>query len=210
MVFREAVARYDSGLYRQSVVGFNRCITEFPSGHRITGAYVMKGKALYRLGENLDAATTLKAFLSRFPSSSYVPDAELTLGRIYTRIERPEEAMEMLLAAYRAQTPRSPPRLTRQIEAAMDSTIETRLGPAPLRRFVAGAPSAAERSYLWLKIAQKEAALGNALGAAVALDSLSGRYPGESVYREGCGAPGTHHRAEQREAGGPPPADEEG
>ncbi|HTY58998.1 MAG TPA: ABC transporter substrate-binding protein [Bacteroidota bacterium] len=184
-LFRQAVARYDSGLYRQAAVGFSRCIAEFPSGHRITGAYVMKGKALYRLGENLDAATTLKTFLSRFPSSSYVPDAELTLGRIYARIERPEEAMEMLLSAYRAQTPRSPPRLGRQIEAAMDSTIDTRLGPAPLRRLLSAAPSAPERAYLWLKVAQKEASLGNALGAAVALDSLAGRYPG-NPFAEKC------------------------
>ncbi len=177
-VFREALARYDSSLLREAAVGFNRCILEYPSGHRITAAYVMKGKALYRIGENLDAAKTLKEFLSRFPSSSYVPDAELTLGLIYARIERPEEAMEMLLAAFRAETPRSPPRLVRQIEAAMDSTVETRLGPAPLRRFLAGAATAGERSYLWLKIAQREAALGNTPGAALALDTLAGRYPG--------------------------------
>ena len=78
--FRAAVARYDSGFTREALVGFDRCITEFPAGHRVTAAYVMKGKALYRLGENLDAAKTLKAFLSRYPVSSYVPDAQLTLG----------------------------------------------------------------------------------------------------------------------------------
>ena len=60
-LFRDAVARYDSGFSREAVVRFDRCITEFPTGHRITAAYVMKGKALYRLGESLDAAKTLKA-----------------------------------------------------------------------------------------------------------------------------------------------------
>jgi ABC-type branched-subunit amino acid transport system substrate-binding protein len=137
----------------------------------------MKGKALYRLGENLDAARTLKVFLSRYPMSSYVPDAGLTLGLIYAKIERPEEAMETLLAASRALKPSSPPLLGRQIEAAMDSTIDTRLGPAPLRRFLTQAVTPAERSYLWLKIAQREAAAGNIAGSVVALDSLAGRYP---------------------------------
>ncbi|HMK39000.1 MAG TPA: ABC transporter substrate-binding protein, partial [Bacteroidota bacterium] len=177
-VFREAVARYDSGLFREAAVGFDRCLTEFPSGHRVTASFVMKGKSLYRLGENLDAAKTMKAFIARFPASSYVPDAELTLGLIYVRIERPDEAMEMLLSAFRAQTSSSPPRLTRQIEAAMDSTIDTRMGPSPLKRFLSGAVSPAERSYLWLKIAQREAYAGNTLGAGTALDSLTMRYPG--------------------------------
>jgi ABC-type branched-subunit amino acid transport system substrate-binding protein len=177
-VFREAVARYDSGLTREAIVGFDRCITEFPSGHRITAAYVMKAKALYRLGENLDAAKTLKTFLSRYPASSYAADAELTLGLIYRRIERPEEAMEMFLSAFRVQTPPSPPRLVRQIEAAMDSLVEARLGPAPLRRFLAGAVTPTERSYLWLKVAQREASAGNTVASGIALDSLTGRYPG--------------------------------
>ena len=177
-VFREAVARYDSGLVREAVVGFDRCITEFPSGHRITAAFVMKGKSLYRLGENLDAAKTMKAFLSRYPASSYVPDAELTLGLIYLRIERPEEAMEMFLAAFRAQVPPPPPRLALQIQAAMDSTADAYLGPAALRNLLTKAGTAPERSYLWLKIAQREASSGNTLGAGIALDSLAGRYPG--------------------------------
>lgn len=175
--FRAAVARYDSGFTREALVGFDRCITEFPAGHRVTAAYVMKGKALYRLGENLDAAKTLKAFLSRYPVSSYVPDAQLTLGLIYAKIERPEEAMEILLAAARALKPSSPPLLARRIEAAMDSTVDTRLGPAPLRRFLTQAVTPAERSYLWLKIAQREASAGNIVASVVALDSLAGRYP---------------------------------
>ncbi len=177
-VFREAVARFDSGLTREAVVGFDRCITEFPSGHRITAAYVMKGKALYRMGEILDAAKTLKTFLSRYPASSYVPDAELTLGLIYVSIERPEEAMEILLAASRARKPSSPPLLTREIEAALDSTIDTRLGPAQLGKFLTQAVTPDERSYLWLKIAQRAASAGNIAASVIALDSLAGRYPG--------------------------------
>ena len=173
-MFREAVARFDSGLIREAAVGFSRCITEYPAGHRITAAYVMKGKSLYRLGENLDAAKTLKEFLTRFPASTYVPDARLTLGLIYVRIERPEEAMEMFLAATRAPNP--PPRLALEIDAAMDSTVDTRLGPAHLRRLLAVAGTAVERSYLWLKIAERESAAGNPVASAIALDSLTGRY----------------------------------
>jgi len=184
LVFREALARFDSGLVREAAVGFDRCITEFPSGHRITAAYVMKGKSLYRLGENLEAAKTLKTFLARFPASTYVPDAELTLGLIYVKIERPEEGMEMFLAALRTLTPSAPPRLVAGIGAAMDSTVDTRLGAAPLRRFLAKAGIAAERSYLWLKIAQREASAGDPVAASVALDSLAGRYPGNPFGAE--------------------------
>ncbi|HTO93976.1 MAG TPA: ABC transporter substrate-binding protein, partial [Bacteroidota bacterium] len=175
-MFREAVAEFDSGRFREATVGFDRCMTEFPSGHRITAAWVMKGKALARLGENLDAARTLKAFMARFPRSAYLPDAELTVGEIYVRIERPVEGMAMFLSAYRALTAASPPRLMQAVVAAMDSTVDTKLPRGGLEKLLAEAATAQERSYLWLKTAEREAAAGNAAGATVALDSLTARY----------------------------------
>ena len=179
-VFREAVARFDSGRYREAAVGFDRCIAEYPSGHRITAAYVMKGKSLARLGESLDAARTLKAFLARFPQSAYIPDADLTLGEIYVRIERPAEAMEAFLAAYRTLGPSPPRRLAQSIVEAMDSTVDTKLPRASLEKLLAQAGTAAERSYLWLKTAEREASAGNTAGAGIALDSLTGRYGGNA------------------------------
>ncbi|HTS00004.1 MAG TPA: ABC transporter substrate-binding protein [Bacteroidota bacterium] len=175
-LFREAVARFDSGRFREAAVGFDRCITEYPSGHRITAAWVMKGKALARLGENLDAARTLRTFMARFPGSAYLPDAELTLGEIFVRVERPAEGMEMLLAAYRGLGTGSPPRLVQSVIAAMDSTVDTKLSRGGLEKLLAGAGTAQERAYLWLKIAEREAMAGNSAGASVALDSLDARY----------------------------------
>ncbi|HUI08694.1 MAG TPA: ABC transporter substrate-binding protein [Bacteroidota bacterium] len=175
-MFREAVARFDSGHYREAAVGFDRCLTEYPSGHRITAAWVMKGKALARLGENLDAARTLKSFMARFPRSAYIPDAELTLGEIYARIDRPSEGMEMFLAAYRALGATAPPRLLQAVVAAMDSTLDARLPAGAEERLLAQSTGAAERSYLWLKIAEREASAGNSAAAGIALDSLTLRY----------------------------------
>jgi len=177
-VFREAVARFDSGRFREAAVGFDRSIAEFPSGHRITAAWVMKGKALAHLGENLDAARTLKTFISRFPRSAYIPDAELTLGEVYLQVERPTEGMEMFLSAWRALSGASPRRLVQSVAAAMDSTIDTKLPRTALAKLLAESATAAERSYLWLKTAEREASAGNSAGAAVALDSLSSRYGG--------------------------------
>jgi ABC-type branched-subunit amino acid transport system substrate-binding protein/outer membrane protein assembly factor BamD (BamD/ComL family) len=182
--FRAAVALYDSGQYREAVNRFDSILRTYPRGHRLTGAFVMKGKALFQLQENLEAAKTMKAFLSRFPASLYAPDAELVLGLVYNRIERHDEAMDMFLSAYRHLPPSAPPRLTAWIIGAMDSTVDNFLSTATLRQYLARSASVAERQYLWLKIASSEAAAENSVAAAIALDSLNLRYPGHPFARE--------------------------
>ncbi|HUI63869.1 MAG TPA: ABC transporter substrate-binding protein [Bacteroidota bacterium] len=175
-LFREALARYDAGAYREAAVGFDRCIQEAPTGQRITAAYVMKGKALFHVNENLEAAKTLKAFLAKFPMSAYAPDAELTLGLVYARIERYDESMELLFSAFRGLGPSSPPRLTAAIVAALDTIVDGHLGETTLNRYLSRAATTPERAYLLLKLAQKNVASENTVGASIILDSLS-RYP---------------------------------
>ena len=99
--FRDAVAMYDSGSYRAAAAAFDLLIREYPVSHRVTAAMVMRGKALCEAQENLEAAKALKAFLARFPYSSYAADAEYALGRVYGRIDRWEEATDQFLAAFR-------------------------------------------------------------------------------------------------------------
>ncbi|HXX63447.1 MAG TPA: ABC transporter substrate-binding protein, partial [Bacteroidota bacterium] len=175
-LFREALARYDAGAYREAAIGFDRCIQEAPAGQRITAAYVMKGKSLFHVNENLDAAKTLKAFLAKFPTSVYTPDAELTLGLVYARIERYDESMDLLFSAFRRLGPSSPARLSGAIVTALDSIVDAHLGETTLNRYLSRAATSPERTYLLLKIAQKSVASENTVGASILLDSLS-RYP---------------------------------
>jgi len=181
--FGEAVALYDAGAYRDAAGRFDRLVREYPSGHRITAAFVMKGKSFFHAGEILEAAKTMKAFLTRFPGSSYAPDAEFVLGQVYNRIERHEEAFEMYMSVLRRLPPSPPPRLVRGLTVMMDSTVDGHFPLPELRGFLGRARTAAERAYLWLKIAEKEAGLGNSVAAGIAMDSLILGYP-EALYRE--------------------------
>jgi ABC-type branched-subunit amino acid transport system substrate-binding protein len=175
--FRAAVAMYDSGAYRIAAAAFDRLMREYPSSHRTTAALVMKGKALCEAQENLEAAKTLKSFLARFPSSSYAADAEYTLGRVYGRIDRWEEAMDLFLAAFRRLGPSSPDRLARNIMAAMDSAVNVHLPITALHSLLARAVVPSERAWYWLTTAERETAGDNSVAALIALDSLDGRYP---------------------------------
>lgn len=176
--FQAAVAMYDSGSFRASAAAFDRLAQDFPFSHRITAALVMRGKALCEAQENLEAAKALKAFLSRFPASSYAADAEYALGRVYARIDRWEEALEMFLAAFRRLGPSSPGRLAQNVMASMDSAVNVRLPTSALQSLLDRAVLPAERAWCWLKIAERQTAAENSFAAVVALDSLDGRYPG--------------------------------
>jgi ABC-type branched-subunit amino acid transport system substrate-binding protein len=180
--FREAVAVYDAGQYADAAVRFDRLLADFPSGHRVTAAMVMKGKALLRSGQNLEAARTARAFLSRYPESRYLPDVELTLGIVYRRIDRHVEALDNLLAAFRALPPAAPQRLSRDILAQLDSTVDEHLDREALRSLLSRSTSARERAFLWMKIAEKESGLENAVGAGIALDSLTSGYPSAQYH----------------------------
>jgi ABC-type branched-subunit amino acid transport system substrate-binding protein len=182
--FHAAVALYDAGLYREAVSRFDQIIRDYPRGQRITAAFVMKGKALYHLQENLEAAKTMKAFISRFPGSTYVPDADLVLGLVYNRIDRHEEALDMFLLAYRLLPASAPFRLVRELRGVMDTTVENYISSSTLRQYLARSSSVAEREYLWLKIAESEAATENSVAAGIALDSLNHNYPGHPFSRE--------------------------
>ncbi len=100
-LFKEGVARYSSRQFREASALFDKLVREYPFSHRVTAASVMKGKALFEVGENLECAKTLKAYLAAYPASSYVADARLTLGLVYDRIGRYKEASDEFLGAWR-------------------------------------------------------------------------------------------------------------
>ena len=174
--FRRGTWLYSDGNYRDAASVFSALVKDFPSSHRITAAMVMKGKSEYRSGESLEASRTLRGFLSAYPLSRYVPDARLTLGQVYTRIGRSEDALNELMLASQALTDSSPAALRSQVISAADTLIDSAVGPDALQGALQRTPTPRERGYLWLKIGEGEARRQNVPAAAVALDSLA-RYP---------------------------------
>lgn len=176
-LFQEGLKLFTAAQFEEANRTFNQIILEYPDCHRITAAYVMRGKIFYRLGENLEAAKTLKVFLAEFPSSTYVPDADFTLGLVYRDVGRQQEALESFFSAWRAAHPPVAPRLMGWILEALDSTLDMRSPPASIRRLLEQNDHQAERVFLWVKLGEHGVAEGNTRDAAIALDSL-GRYPG--------------------------------
>jgi hypothetical protein len=133
---------------------------------------------LFEVGENLECAKTLKAFLAAYPGSSYGADARLTLGLVYDRIGRYKEASDEFLLAWR-QAPQPPPaKLMKGILRALDSIIDRSMTVPTVERLAAESPSSQERAYLWLKVAEKEIDQDNPRHAGIAVDTLLQRYGG--------------------------------
>ncbi len=179
-LFKQGLSLFSAGSFQDALPVFDRIVTEYPSCQRVTAAWVMKGKTYFRMQENLEAARTLRAFLGKYPSSMYVSDAELMLGSVYARIGRHQEALQEYITAWRKLPLPIPDRLWNEIVAALDSTIDRYVPVTTLQRMIPESPGGSERSYLWLKVAEKEAARENNPAAAVALDTLSFRYPDNS------------------------------
>jgi len=99
-MFRHGVALYDEGRFAEADTVFGKVLGRYPSGVQSSAATVMRAKALYWSGRNLESANAARGFLFTFPSSAYVADAHYLLGVIYRRIRRGEEAMRELLLAF--------------------------------------------------------------------------------------------------------------
>ncbi len=170
-VFSRAVEQFKAGQFEDASAGFDQVIKLYPPNQRTTAAYVMRAKALLRLDEPLEAARTLRDFFSLYPSSSYLPDADYTMGLVYLKIERREDAVQSFLAAWRST---SPVRL--EALKALDRTLDTFVSTAFIQQLLSHAQSQEERAFLWLKIGEKEASAGKTAAADIALDTLTRSY----------------------------------
>ncbi len=182
-LFREGLNAFTSGSFKEAELMFDRIIQDYPACQRVTAAWVMKGKAYFRLNENLESARTLKTFLAKFPSSTYSSDAEAMLGAVYSRIGRYDEAMGMYLSAWKKLPLPIPDRLWREIVSALDTIIDQHVAVTTITRLISEATVPSERAYFWLKIAEKEAARDNVVAARTALDTLSFRY-GDNSFQD--------------------------
>jgi len=176
-LFRQGVALYDAGRFPQADTVFGRILNEHPLGVQASAATIMRAKALYFSGRNLESANVARGFLSTFPSSAYVADAHYLLGVIYRRIQRGEEAMRELLLAWESMPHPPPPRLFEALQSVADSVADQDVSVAFLRSLTGTTSGRASRAFLWLKMAEKGAAAEDLKSSRSALDTLLSTYP---------------------------------
>jgi ABC-type branched-subunit amino acid transport system substrate-binding protein/outer membrane protein assembly factor BamD (BamD/ComL family) len=178
-IFREGLQRFSAGEYQVAIAAFDRLILLMPYHHRLTASYVMKGKALHRLGDNAEAARVLRTFLIRYPASTYAADAEYTLGLVQLDVKRYDEAVDLLLSAWRrVRKLAGQVKLERHVIEALDFTIRYHQSSSSVRQLLSAATDETERAYLWLKLAEKSVSSGNIAGASVIAETLLVHYPG--------------------------------
>jgi len=181
--FLAGVGLYRVARYTDAAASFDIIIRDHPTSHRITAAYVLKGKAWYMANNNLESGRAMRELLTQFPTSAYTSDAHLYLGLVYQRIGRTEEAADEILTAWQELGPSAPPKLLLAIKTSLDTLIDASIGPASIQRRINGTQRRETRAFLWLKLTEQEVATGTIAAASVALDTLLSRYP-ESAGQE--------------------------
>lgn len=176
--FQEGVVAFTQGRYADATATFDRVLRSGAVNQRTTAAYIMKAKAQLRQRETLEAVKTLRAFFSAFPASSYVPDADYTMGLLELRIQRYGDAAASFITAWRGARSRpGKSNLASDARTALQRTIEHYLTPADVRQMINASRDAEERMVLWFTLARKEIADGRASAAGEMLDTLEQRYP---------------------------------
>ncbi|MCZ6776579.1 MAG: ABC transporter substrate-binding protein [Ignavibacteria bacterium] len=180
LLFKQGIEQFSTERFDESVESFDRIIRQFPFNQRTTASFVMKAKALFMLNKNLGAARTLNVFLSKYPTSKYVADAEFTLGLVHLRIRRYDDAVQSMMNAWR-KTPQTlrAKKLERDILAALDGIIDAYLEIEAVKQLMRKSRSVRERAFFWLKVGEKEAKDGKIADAAIAVDTLIDHYPQE-------------------------------
>ena len=177
-VFSRAVESYRQGRFKDASAGFELVIRNLPPNQRTTAAYVMQAKCLLLLNEPVEAGRTLHVFISLYPGSTYLPDATYTMGLMYMKIQRYDDAVQSLLTAWRSNAP-----VRREAFEALDRLIESSVPVDGVKELLKKAGSAEERAFFWLKIGEKEAAAERGVDAEVALDTLYRYYP-DNPFKE--------------------------
>lgn len=176
-LWRRGLELYREGSSLAAVETFDRALKVLPLHQRTTAAAIMKAKALYELGENIEVSRSLRSFLVSYPWSTYVPDAQYLLGLTYLRIRRYDDAIESFIAAWTALPPPDTSRLHRSITSAVTNLTTNALSARAIRTYLEKSPDRRVRQFLWLRLAEKEIGSGNVTSAGIAVDSLDLLYP---------------------------------
>ncbi len=179
-LFQKALSDYRDNLYAKAAQEFDSLARMSPMHHRTTVGHIMKAKSLLAQNKDLDAARTLKSFLTSFAWSTYRSDAFYMLGLAHAKIQRYDEAMTFWMDALGS---RSGPTitLTKNTARAMERVAEDHFDTAELRVMIARSRKNDASGLLWMVVAEKEASFGNVTAASAALDSLE-LTPGSAAY----------------------------
>jgi branched-chain amino acid transport system substrate-binding protein len=176
-LFSRAVTAYDLGHFSEAAEQFAQLPALYPRSVRITGAMIMRAKALYALGENMESAKIARTLLSDHTASTYCADAHFVLGSIYSRIGRTEEALQELALSYGSLPQPVPPRLQGALGGLVDTIAGMRLSIEGIERALGGPGPREYHSRLLLVLAERHAAAENTRAARLALDSLLATFP---------------------------------
>ncbi len=160
--FVEGMRFFLARQYDSAATVFVNCIREYPRSHRATGAYIMGAKALYETGRYRDAVRLLKDLMDIYPYSQYVDDAHYTLGLVYFRLRRYEDAASELLTA--RQTADDPKLMTRAERLLGDIAAE-HLSIAELQVLAGAAQNDVMKALLNLRLAEQIYRTGDARAA---------------------------------------------
>jgi branched-chain amino acid transport system substrate-binding protein len=176
-LFRQGVSAYDGGHYREAAAFFDQVQTVNPRSVRLTAATIMKAKALYWLGENMESARTARALLATAPGSAYVADAHFVIGSVYHRIGRVNEALEEYLLAWKALPHPAPPRLYDALGSMVDTIAGRELSMDALARAIESNGPREYTARLILNLAERYVKAENTLAARRTLDTLLSTFP---------------------------------
>lgn len=153
---------------------FQKLIDQNPVHQRTSAAYIMAGKTLHRLGRYTESIRLLKTFISTYPTSTYLHDAEYTLAVNFMMVQQPNEACIHLLNALDDTTDR---RSYQESLSLLRSVPAERINDSTLREEYEDARNPDARDILALKIAEKELHSGHSQNAGTYLKEIIQRTP---------------------------------
>ncbi|MBM4167590.1 MAG: tetratricopeptide repeat protein [Ignavibacteria bacterium] len=172
--FGDGMKAFEAGDYEKALALYMQAIREYPTGHRITGAYVMAGKAQYRLGNFRESIRLLKHLVDSFPGSLYVGDAFYTLGLNYLRTARYDDAA-MAFLLVRQQS--GDPEVRNRSEELLGGTVLAYLSIAELQILLGEVRSDEMRVMISMRLSERLYRSGEIQEARSLLRSLTGLPP---------------------------------
>ncbi len=181
-VFEIAMRHFVDDEYPQALTYFRSLIKDFPENHRLTAAYIMGAKCHYRMGESEASIEMLREFVRRFSTSTYLPDAQYTLGLNFLRQRRYNDAAKQFIEAWRGTADST---LARRAEALLDRLADSFLTAHELESLMASAPLPQARVLLGVRLAEQQLQGGNPSAAQETLRRVlaaqaHGRYAAEA------------------------------
>lgn len=175
-LFTGGLNLYKKGDFKSAAGVFDKVARSFTLNQRTTAALVMKAKAELYGGDTAEAGKTLQTFLTSYPTSSYVADAEYTLGVLYIKKEDYEKGLSSLLNSLQSIRLTSSGLKEGDILFLLDETIDKYLDVSALLRLATQAKNLTEEEYLRVKVGEKQLAGGDYMGAKATIDLLSKKF----------------------------------